>query len=217
MFPSSGSRKGSFNSVPAQPVGGDESSVESVRAPLLHSSSAVVSSSKNELRHSIWRMHRRMVAGNLVLSTLLLFAVSIIVYSNLKDASLFSFGWSNRIININEPREFIASLYRENTDTSDARMDEMLRLSLEAAMCRQVAHNGGAVLQWKQDEVSPTCNCLRNTHVEYVKSVQPYGVHLDVATMNRSDSVLNKLWISNRIRVECFQNIRHTQVYLWTM
>lgn len=107
-------------------------------------------------------------------------------------------------------RDSISAMYRDNNDTSVERLDWMLKYSLDAAMCKDVVFNGE--LQWRRSDVSPTCNCLRNVHREYIDSVVPRGIHLNVSTMTTKDSVLNKLWISNRVRIECFQNIRHTQV-----
>ena len=173
------------------------------------SSGGAVVPSLPDLKKSIWHMHQRMVIGNLLLSMLLLYTVAIVAYTHQSDAHMFSFGWSNRIIDL-KGRDDIYAMYRENRDVSDARMDEMLKKALDIALCKPVAFNGG--LQWNYDEVSPTCNCIRNMHVEYVKSVTPNGVRLWENIMNRSDSVLNTKWISNRMRVECFQNLRHTQV-----
>ena len=62
-------------------------------------------------------------------------------------------------------------------------------------------------------QVSPTCNCVRNTHVEYVKAVTPNGIHLPESVMDNEQSKRNRLWISNRLKMECFQSLRHTQVF----
>jgi hypothetical protein len=173
---------------------------------------AEAESPEDDLRHSIWIMHRRKVAGNLILSSALLLALTVIAIVNVKDAKLFSFGWSNRVVNVGGTKDAIVSMYRDNRDTSDAKLADMLDRSMDLAMCTEVSFHGGSVLKWKREEASPTCNCLRNVHYEYVRSVTPNGVHLDDTVMNRPDSKLNCLWISNRVRVECFQNIRHTQV-----
>ena len=122
---------------------------------------------------------------------------------------MFSFGWSNRIIET-PGRDAVATMYKDNKNTSNAKLEQILKDSLDLALCRPVTYNGG--LQWQPEEVSPTCNCLRNMHVEYVKSVTPGGVQLPEEVMNTAQSKLNSLWISNRLKTECFQNLRHTQV-----
>lgn len=157
----------------------------------------------------MWYMHRRMVTGTMILSILLLYALAITVYSNLSLAKMFSFGWSNRVVG-NPGRDAVAALYRDNTDTNSTKLDAMLRSAMQAANCRPVLFSGG--IQWEESQVSPTCNCIRNTHVEYVKAVTPYGVSLPESVMDSEQSRRNRLWISNRLKIECFQNLRHTQV-----
>ena len=150
-----------------------------------------------------------MVAATFTVSLLFLYMIAIAVLTNLPHAKMFSFGWSNRIIET-PGGDDIANMYEANKDTSAARLSEMLETSLRLSGCRPVVFNGG--LQWHAEEVSPTCNCVRNSHVEYIGSVVVHGVRLNVTSMNTPDSIRFQKWISNRIKTQCFQNVRHTQV-----
>ena len=121
-----------------------------------HHSSMDPSEKRDSIKTTIWHMHRRMVTGTMILSILLLYALAVTVYSNLSHARMFSFGWSNRIIE-NPGRDAVAELYRDNKDTSSAKLDSMLKSALQAAMCMPVLYSGG--LQWEESQAS---NFLRN-------------------------------------------------------
>lgn len=69
---------------------------------------------KSRIHETLWYMHRRMVTGTMVLSILLLYALAITVYSSLSNAKMFSFGWSNRIVE-NPGTDDVVLLYRDNT------------------------------------------------------------------------------------------------------
>ena len=105
----------------------------------------------SEINDTMWRMHRRTVTGTMILSILLLYALAITAYSNLSHAKMFSFGWSNRIIE-DPGRDAVASLYRENRNTSSAKLDSMLKQAMSSAMCRPVLFSGG--IQWGEDQVT---------------------------------------------------------------
>lgn len=102
------------------------------------------------INDTMWHVHRRMVTGTMILSILLLYVLAVTVYSNLSNAKMFSFGWSNRIIE-NPGRDEVASLYRDNKDTSNPKLDSMLKSAMGAAMCRPVLFSGG--LQWEENQV----------------------------------------------------------------
>ncbi len=90
-----------------------------------------------EMKKGIWFMHRRMVAATFLLSILFLYMLSIAVCINISNAGMFSFGWSNRIIEA-PGRDKIAELYIQNLDTSQAKLDSILKDSLNMAFCRSV-------------------------------------------------------------------------------
>lgn len=134
---------------------------------------------KSRLHETMWYMHRRMVTGTMILSILLLYALAITVYSSLSNAKMFSFGWSNRIVE-NPGTDDAVALYRDNTvrvfqakkcflhamrreadaappcddeqDTSNTKLDLMLKKALDAATCRPVFFSGG--LQWEDNQAS---------------------------------------------------------------
>lgn len=176
---------------------------------VLHGST--MRSKTSTLSSTVERSHRRMVAGTLALSVILLYSLAVTAFSNASNAKMFSFGWSNRVLGTVE-RDGVVNLYRDNRDTSKAKLDSMLKQAMSMAMCKPVLFGGS--IQWEQQRVSPACNCIRNTHVEYVKAVNPGGVPIPMNAMNSDQNKLNTLWISNRLKTECFQNLRHTQARL---
>lgn len=116
------------------------------------SSSSSHAMKRSGLHKTMWYMHRRMVTGTMILSILLLYALAVAVYSNLSHAKMFSFGWSNRIVE-NPGMDAVASLYRDNTNTTSTMLDSILKSAYKAAMCRPVLFSGG--LQWQENQVSP--------------------------------------------------------------
>lgn len=94
---SSGKRANTFSSGKQQ-----QQQASTVREALIPaakpSSSAGGGEAPKDIKKSIWHMHRRMVAGTLIISLLLLYMLAIAVFTYNADARMFSFGWSNRII-----------------------------------------------------------------------------------------------------------------------
>jgi hypothetical protein len=160
--------------------------------------------------------NKDMLVVALIFNIALLNTFSFSLISSAADASLFSYGWTFRLgskdpsANMQEARASITKMYSENRLSSKAALGDMLDNIYKVAQCRSAAYDGG--LQWSPGEVSPTCNCLRNMHVEYIKSVTPMGVNLTSAEMANNDTAVKTSAVITAIQKKCFNAIRHTQV-----
>lgn len=153
---------------------------------------------------------------SLVINLLLLFTLSVTVLTNLEDAGMFSFGWTYRLntndasVDMNAAREAIRTAYAANTDSSLDHLGSMLDDFYDLARCKPALYDGG--LEWSAGEISPTCNCVRNMHVEYVKSVRPAGEGLNRTAMNSTDTRDKVQKVTRALDLKCFTAVRHTQV-----
>lgn len=150
------------------------------------------------------------VAFNLILLATLAFSVIV----NTQDAELFSFGWtyrlSSRDLNMQHVQEQIAAKYLNNTNSSKVALGMMTDEILDMAHCKNAIYSSG--LSWLAQDTSPTCNCLRNMHVEYIKAITPNGVGLNVTQMKNNDTNVKTQAVVRAINMKCFKAVRMTQV-----
>jgi hypothetical protein len=149
-------------------------------------------------------------AFNLILLATLAFSVIV----NTQDAELFSFGWtyrlSSRNLNMQHVQEQIAAKYLNNTDSSKIALGMMTDEILDLAHCKDAIYSTG--LSWQASDASPTCNCLRNLHVEYIKAITPNGVGLNVTQMKNNDTNNKTQAVVRAINMKCFKAVRMTQI-----
>ncbi len=129
---------------------------------------------------------------------------------------MLSFPWTFRIpssdakFNMTNASEVITTMYKANRDTSAQNLEKMLQTSLSMAGCKHAIQDGQ--LQWRQSEISPTCNCLRNHHVAYVAATHP--ALLDLQTKLSEEEEMKLQAIRDATHKKCFEWVRHTQVSL---
>jgi hypothetical protein len=160
--------------------------------------------------------NRDMLAAALIFNLALVNLLAISVAANLEDASLFTYGWTQRLdsrhpsSDMADAREAISKMYIDNKISSRQELGSMLLKIFEAANCKPVVYD--ASLVWSAADVSPTCNCLNNMHLEYIKSVNPNGVNLTAIEMANNDTKMKTEIVVQAIKKKCFDAIRHTQV-----
>lgn len=153
----------------------------------------------------------RRLMSLMVFSIFMLWTFALTVFVNIHDAHYFSYAWTQR--DLLEPAKYsVAKMYADNRNTSAVHLGYMLDTSFEAAGCKSVIYGSDDLFHWEEEDASPTCNCLRNVHAEYVKAVTPNGYPLTVQVMSSPSGVTNSSWVASKIRSECFQNVRHSQV-----
>ena len=168
------------------------------------------------------RMDRQFVLFMLNLSVALVLLVSVLVSQ--PETTLFTFEWTERLyadddsLKLNEVALKIDRLYDNNTNFTSSNMGIMMDTILRGARCDPVALGSaassssvsGPSLHWGSHEVSPMCNCLRNVHVEYVKTVSPGGVPVPAANLTALQPNITSY--RNDIKDKCFKKVRPTQV-----
>lgn len=151
-----------------------------------------------------------------IINILVLVILSLSMYVNTEDSRLFSYGWTYRLgskderVNMTLAKESIMKMYKSNLNSANDHLGTMLDDIYSLAMCKPALYDGG--LEWSADEMSPMCNCLRNMHVEYVRSIHPAGVPLNVQQMNSTDTRTKTEVVIKAINIKCFSAVRHTQV-----
>lgn len=135
---------------------------------------------------------------------------------NARDMRFFTFSWTRRLqsndawMNMSDAKEDITRMYHDNDDSSLVGLGRMMDTIFRNASCRPVLYDGG--LDWMPHEVSPTCNCLRNIHVDYIKAVRPQGVGLSANQFRDPDTISKTKNTTNAMRARCFDSVRPTQV-----
>lgn len=99
--------------------------------------------------------------------------------------------------------------YTENTLTTKEGLSSVMIANFKAAGCLASHFDGG--IEWSPGSVSPTCHCLRNFHLEYIKAVTPRGVPLNPTEMQTQDTKDRVAEMLKLIKSKCFTAIRHTQ------
>lgn len=151
-----------------------------------------------------------------VLNAVLLWFLAITVLMNGADNKLFTFDWTRRLRssdeawNMTRARDDIMLAYKLNSNSSLFGLGTMMDEVLRNASCRPVYYDGG--LSWSSREVSPTCGCLRNIHVEYIKAVRPNGTGLTVQNFKDNSTIEGVANITHAIHDRCFKFVRPTQV-----
>lgn len=131
-------------------------------------------------------------------------------------ATMFSFAWTYRMdsrdsrANMSHASEQIQDMYLKNVDSNISHVSSMLEKAYGLAGCRQAVYEGN--MEWRQWEISPTCNCIRNLHVGYMNAVWPNRTKLDPVAMDNEDSKQKKEALRKAIDTKCFKLVRHTQV-----
>jgi len=152
------------------------------------------------------------LAAYLLLNMCLLVALCISALVGLDDSKMFSFGWTYRLgikdsrANMYAAGVEISNMYCINRNSSPERLAQMLGEAYHKASCKQSMYEGG--IEWSEREASPTCNCLRNMHVQYAKAVNPDGVRLKPTEFNttRVEAATNSTYFN------CFVALRNTQL-----
>jgi len=155
-----------------------------------------------------------------VLNMAMVWTVGITLAVDREDVPMLSFGWTFRLpsnderFNMSRASENIVNMYKENTigtahtNIGAQALANMLDSSLSHAGCKHAIADGS--LTWRQSEISPTCNCLRNTHIAYVTAVNPVVLGLnqskDATERDKIDTIVAS------IPKKCFMWVRHTQV-----
>ena len=144
----------------------------------------------------------------------MVWTVGITLAVDREDVPMLSFGWTFRLpsnderFNMSRASENIVNMYKENTNISAQVLANMLDQSLSHAGCKHAIADGG--LTWRQSEISPTCNCLRNTHIAYVTAVNPVVLGLNQSKNATEREKIDAIIAS--IPKKCFNWVRHTQV-----
>lgn len=160
--------------------------------------------------------NRDMLVAALIFNIALLNLFTITVVTNTEDASLFSFGWTFRLTSkdpyadMSAAKGVITDMYVNNRISNPQMLGAMLDDIFAIAKCKPAVYDGG--LEWNAEEASPTCNCLRNMHVEYIKSVNPNGKNLTTPEMGNDDTKVKTAAVVKVIERKCFEAIRHSQV-----
>ena len=182
-------------------------------------------SGEGSVRKPPLRMDRQFVLLMLNVSVAIVLLVSVL--ASQQEAKTFTFEWTERLyadddkIKMSDVALRIDRLYDNNTNLTSAHLGIMLDAMLQGARCNPVGLGSAAssspvsasLLHWGPHEVSPMCNCLRNIHVEYVKTVNPVGVPL-----TREDLTAFQPNISayrDAIQQKCFKKVRPTQVRIY--
>jgi hypothetical protein len=152
------------------------------------------------------------VVAYLLLNIALTLAISIAVISDTENAKMFSYSWTWRVGRDKDYGSMagaglaVHEDYRNNNDTSPGAMGTLLDRSYSAARCMPVAYDGA--IQWSERQVSPTCNCIRNLHVDYARIVNPSNLQ-NVTGLDVNETLL---MIKASVFEKCFKRVRHTQV-----
>lgn len=152
----------------------------------------------------------------MILNVTLAFVFCTIGLSDLASARLFTFEWTARMTPLNgsmgieAARDQIYKMYNESTDYSVEHLSAMMETTLKLGHCKPVMLEGG--LSWAPNEVSPTCNCLWNYHIEYIKEARPGGRPLPPPDQQREDVKERLYSASLAFRDKCFNSLRYTQV-----
>lgn len=104
----------------------------------------------------------------------------------------------------------IVSMYKDNRNSTPEYLGSMLDDVFFKAGCMPVDYDGG--LRWDPGDVSPSCTCLRNLHVEYFKAVRPNNMGLLPTEMGSDESKNKLLNFTLAVENKCFRLVRHTQV-----
>lgn len=99
--------------------------------------------------------------------------------------------------------------YTANILTTKAGLAKVMTDNYNAAGCLASHFDGG--IEWGPGSVSPTCHCLRNFHLEYMKAVTPNGRAMTEADMQTPDTKDRVKEMLTLIKAKCFSAIRHTQ------
>lgn len=172
--------------------------------------------SNGRMHHMGRPRNKDMLFAVFLLNLAMLWFLSVSVIINAKDVKFFTFDWTRRLEstdglrNMTQARENIALAYINNRKSDHFSLGEMMEEMYRNASCRPVRYDGG--LSWMSHEVSPTCNCLRNLHVAYIKAVRPNNVGLDENDFKNPENVGNTTLIVTAMKEKCFDMVRPTQV-----
>jgi hypothetical protein len=162
------------------------------------------------------KKNKDMLAAAVIFNVALINVLAISVAVNLQDTKLFTYGLTYRL-NSRDPlqdmasaRDTISNMYLDNKFSDKVKLGLMLDNIHKVAQCNTVEFDGG--LRWNAGDVSPTCNCLTNMHIEYIKSVNPLGIGLNEAEMLNADTKNKTEAVVKAVQKKCFNAIRHTQV-----
>ncbi len=107
----------------------------------------------------------------------------------------------------------IETLYKTNKDTTPEGLTSVAEQAFKTAGCLVTTFDGQ--ISWKASEVSPTCHCLRNWHLAYIKAVTPQGKRLLTQEMTDSSDELTTM--VQKMKRRCFDAIRGTQVRFFVL
>ncbi len=150
----------------------------------------------------------------LLLNIALLLAISISVASSYEHARMFTYGWTWRVgrdtgyWNMLDQGKIISTDLQSNNETSVQGLGALLDRSFAAARCFPVSY--GTAVQWSDRQVSPSCNCIRNVHVDYARLMDPSSAAIMQADGLDVGSELQR--IKDSLLERCFNRLRHTQV-----
>lgn len=166
--------------------------------------------------------HRDVLVVMLALNFSLMYTLATSLYLNSGDGKEFKFFWTYRLpvndqrANMTAAKDQIMNAYLSNRDTSLPRLAAMLEDAYDAARCHPTEYVSGTGFSWGREQVSPTCLCLRNMHVEYVKGCRvPDGrgnIGLTPEQMGTPETIKNVTAVANAVRDRCFQHVRPTQI-----
>lgn len=151
-----------------------------------------------------------------IMNVALLFLAIISVTVNRSECKLFTYRWTARLTgledysNMTAAAETIQEMYAENQDSSSDHLGMMMDQIFSLSRCEPAIFGGE--LQWDQAGASPTCNCLRNIHLEYVKAVRPNGIGMLPEHFNETDNRVRVDQSVAKIKERCFTSLRNTQV-----
>lgn len=154
-----------------------------------------------------------------ILNMALVWTLGFSVATSGDDITLFSFAWTYRMdaldsrVSMSYASEQIQSMYLTNVNAEIPHVSSMLERAYDLAGCSEAVYEGD--MEWRQWEISPTCNCIRNLHVGYMTAVWPNQTKLNENEMKNKDTMEKKEALKKAIDQKCFKLIRHTQVCFW--
>jgi hypothetical protein len=149
----------------------------------------------------------------LLFNIVLLMAISISVASSYEHARMFTYGWTWRVGRDTEygsmldQGKIISADFQSNNETSVQGLGALLDRSFAAARCVPVSYD--SAVQWSDRQVSPSCNCIRNAHVDYARLLDPSSAAIMRADGLDVGSEMQR--IKDSLLERCFNRLRHTQ------
>lgn len=153
----------------------------------------------------------------LAFSLVMTIALAITILDAGDARKLMTFKWTSRLTDtptydqtrFKSAFKRIEEVYTNNFLSTKAALANVITENYKAAGCLAAHFDGG--IEWGPGSVSPTCHCLRNFHIEYIKAVTPNGVPLTEAEMRSADTKTKVETMLRIIKQRCFVAIRHTQ------